>query len=529
VAVEFLAAALGPGVPRGREVVREHWHTTRGNPADFDSFWERAVRGGLIPDTALPGKTVELKPDWAAGSRPIPADDGSPELQFRPDPRLSDGRFANNGWLQELPDPVTRLTWGNAAVMSPATAARFGIRQETDHRAGEHGGFTTDVVELRYRGRSVRAPAFVLPGHADDAVTVHLGHGRERAGRVGTGVGFSAYRLRTADAPGFGRGLEVVMTGARETLACTQSHHTMTTITGRDAVRHTTVAGFARNPQVAPSPLDEAAEKAAVTALAPLTESSSAGRDRRLVPLAMYPERSHPGRKRAMAIDLSACTGCSACVVACQAENNIPVVGKEQVVRGRELHWIRVDRYAAGPHQFSQPVPCMQCENAPYEYVCPVTATAHSADGLNDMVYHRCVGTRYCSNNCPYKVRRFNFLASADLADEALKPLRNPEVTVRSRGVMEKCTYCVQRIRHAEHAAEVAGRPVPDGGVRTACQQACPSGAIAFGDLTDPAAEVRRWKAEPHDYALLVELNTRPRTTYLAAVRNPNPEMPGGD
>ena len=522
-ATELLAATLTGTDRSGRDIVRDHWRTVRGNPADFDAFWEQAVQKGVIAGAAS-AKDVTLSPDWAKGSQPVPADGGL-ELEFRPDPCMFDGRFANNGWLQELPKPVTKLTWGNAALLSPATAASLGIRQIADGRGGQHGGVETDVVELRYRGRSVRAPAFVVSGHADGAVTVYLGHGRTRAGRVGTGVGFDAYRLRTSDASGFGRGLEVAKTGDRETLACTQSHHAMG---GHDPVRHTTAAEFARNPHFITPPLDTAAEKAAVTTVSAGDLPPAAERDRRLVPLSLFPEWPYPGRKWGMAIDLSACTGCSACVVACQAENNIPVVGKEQVVRAREMHWIRVDRYTDGPASYAQPVPCMQCENAPCELVCPVGATVHSADGLNDMVYNRCVGTRYCSNNCPYKVRRFNFLAFADFTTESLKLLHNPDVTVRSRGVMEKCTYCVQRIRTAEVEAERTGAAISDGRVRTACQQACPSRAISFGDLNDPVAEVRGWKDQPHYYALLEELNTRPRTTYLAAVRNPNPEMPGG-
>jgi molybdopterin-containing oxidoreductase family iron-sulfur binding subunit len=528
-AIELLAWLLSGTERRGRDVVRDTWRKARNNPADFEAFWEQTVQRGFIPDTALDPKSPELKKNaaeaWTPAEEHPRPQGGSLELQFLPDPTIHDGRFANNGWLQELPKPVTKLTWGNAAIMSPATAAAIGVRQETDGRGGQHGGVETDLVELRYRGRSVVAPAFVLPGHADGAVTVYLGHGRTRAGRVGNGVGFDAYRLRTSDAPGFGTGLEVVKAGGRETLACTQAHHAME---GRDPVKHTTAAEFARNPHFIRPELEKAAEKAAVTALSGGTPPPAAERDRRLIPLSLYPEWPQPGRQWGMAIDLAACTGCGACVVACQAENNIPVVGKEQVIRAREMHWIRVDRFAAGGREFFQPVPCMQCENAPCEYVCPTAATVHSHDGLNDMTYNRCVGTRYCSNNCPYKVRRFNFLAYADFDAENLKPMRNPDVSVRSRGVMEKCTYCVQRIREAEIESERSGKPIPDGRLKTACQQACPSRAIVFGDLNDPAAEVRRWKEQPHNYAMLAELQTKPRTTYLAAVRNPNPEMPEG-
>ena len=524
-AVELLGGLLLGHDRPGREVVRDHWRKVRGAPADFDAFWERVVQTGVVPDTAGRPRAVTLSADWAKGAPPPPADDGGIELEFHPDPFLFDGRFANNGWLQELPRPVTKLTWGNAAVMSPATASGLGVSQTTDGRGGQHGGVDVDIVELRYHGRTVRAPVFVLDGHADGAVTVALGYGRTRAGQVGTGVGFDAYRLRTADAPGFGRGLEVVKTGDRETLACTQAHHAMH---GRDPVKHATAAEFARNPKFFTPALDDQLEKAAATAVADGEPPPPADRDRRLVPLTLFPEWPYQEHKWGMAIDLSACTGCSACVIACQAENNIPVVGKEQVIRAREMHWIRVDRYFVGAGQAFQPVPCMQCEKAPCEVVCPVGATVHSADGLNDMVYNRCVGTRYCSNNCPYKVRRFNFLQYADFSTEALKPVYNPDVTVRSRGVMEKCTYCVQRIRNAEIEAGRTGTRIPDGRLQTACQQACPSRAIVFGDLNDPAAEVRRWKDEPQNYGLLDELNTQPRTTYLAVIRNPNPDMPGG-
>jgi Fe-S-cluster-containing dehydrogenase component len=515
-AVELVAAMLTGSDRRGLELVRDHWRGERGNPANFDAYWQRAVQVGTIPDSAAKPKAVTLKPDWAAGDA-APAGGGI-ELHVRPDPTLWDGRFANNGWLQELPKPVTKITWGNAVFLSPATAKRLGVSQEPYPGGGGHGGANTDVVELTYRGRTIRGAAWVTPGHADDAVTVHLGHGRWHAGSVGNGVGFSAYLLRTADAPHGGGGVDIKKTGDRDAVACTQLHHALS---DRDAVRHATAAELAATPKFFADPLDVAARKASVTGPDAGTEP-----DRRLVPLTLYPAWPYEGRKWGMSIDLSTCTGCSACVVACQAENNIPVVGKDQVLRGREMHWIRVDRYTNGTDEYMQPVPCQQCENAPCEVVCPVGATQHSAEGLNDMVYNRCVGTRYCSNNCPYKVRRFNFLTYADYSTESLRLLHNPEVTVRSRGVMEKCTYCVQRLRTGEIASERAAVPIPDGSVQTACQQACPSDAIRFGDLNDPAAEVNRWKAQPHDYSLLGDLNTRPRTTYLAAIRNPNPAMP---
>jgi molybdopterin-containing oxidoreductase family iron-sulfur binding subunit len=517
-----LLAALADNSARGRDLVREHWRKALGEPADFDSHWTRAVQKGVISEKPAPAKEVKLAGTWAQDSAPVAGEDGTLEVEFRADPTLFDGRFVNNGWLQELPKPVTKLAWGNAALMSPATARALGVRNGPAPHGGQHGGVEADVVQLNYRGRTVHAPAFVVPGHADGAVTLYLGHGRTRAGQVGTGVGFDAYRLRTSDAPGVGRGLQAAVTGRVEALACTQSHHAMNY---NRPVRHTTAPQFAKNPHFIEPGLERSAEKAAVTAISDGEPPPARERDPRLFPLTLYDEWPYPARKWGMAIDLSACTGCSACVAACQAENNIPVVGKEQVLRAREMHWIRVDRYATPEGEFFQPVPCMHCENAPCEYVCPVAATVHSHDGLNDMVYNRCVGTRYCSNNCPYKVRRFNFLAFADFDTEPLKLGRNPEVTVRSRGVMEKCTYCVQRIRAAEIASERSRTPIRDGSLLTACQQACPSRAIAFGDMNDAGAEVRMWKGEPHNYDLLGDLNTRPRTTYLAAVRNPNPEL----
>ena len=356
-----------------------------------------------------------------------------------------------------MPKPLTHLTWDNAAFVSPATAAKLGLTQTFGARGGEHGQAFVERIELDYGGHTVNAPVWILPGHADDAVTVHFGYGRTRAGRVGTGAGFNAYKIRTSAAPWFGTGLKVRKTGTRYTLACTQMHHAMQE---RDPVRAGTLQEYRQDPRFALHRGDAQHQEYQRDLVPGRETGQSQNADRRLVPLTLYAEHDYgpPKNKWGMVIDLTACTGCGACVVACQAENNIPVVGKEEVTRGREMHWIRVDRYYAGsvdnPKTYFQPVPCMQCENAPCEVVCPVGATVHSSDGLNDMVYNRCVGTRYCSNNCPYKVRRFNFFQFADFATESLKLGRNPEVTVRSRGVMEKCTYCVQRIRTAEIDAE---------------------------------------------------------------------------
>jgi molybdopterin-containing oxidoreductase family iron-sulfur binding subunit len=484
---ELLSTLAGPGDRSSYDVVREHWQGEHAG-ADFATFWRRSLHDGVVPGTALAPKRVALRPDWDAPP-PAPAAVGDGlEVVFRPDAHVFDGRFANNGWLQELPRPLTKLTWDNAALVAPATAERLGLASE-------------DVVELRYRGRSVTAPVWILPGQAPDTVTLPLGFGRVRAGAVGTGVGFDAYRLRTADAPWFGGRLVMLRTGARLALACTQEHQSME---GREPARVLSLEELLAGAHVDEAPPGD---------------------------LTLYPPHAYDGHAWAMAIDLTACIGCNACTIACQAENNIAVVGKDQVARGREMHWIRVDRYFAGsldaPAIVHQPVPCMHCENAPCEVVCPVNATVHSSEGLNDMVYNRCVGTRYCSNNCPYKVRRFNFYLYSDWTTETLKMARNPNVTVRSRGVMEKCTYCVQRIERVRIAAGVEGRSIRDGEIVTACQQACPTEAIVFGDMNDPASRVARLRADARSYGLLAELNTRPRTTYLAAVRNPNREIDG--
>jgi molybdopterin-containing oxidoreductase family iron-sulfur binding subunit len=471
----------------------------------FEAAWRRWLHDGVIPNTALAPRSVTVRPESLAPV-PRPANDSSGlELTFRNDPCVLDGRFANNGWLQELPKPLTKLTWDNAVLVSPATFARLQGTARPAFRGGEHGQVVTDVVELRSRGRVVRGPLFPVPGHPDDCVTIHLGYGRTRGGQVGTGTGFNASALRTSEALWFDRGLDIVKTGDRYSLACTQYHHLME---GRGMIRAVTRDQFERDPKIvheghAPPPRT----------------------------LTLIPEYPYEGYKWGMAIDVNSCIGCNACIVGCQAENNIPVVGKDQVLRGREMHWLRVDTYYRGlednPETYFQPLPCMHCENAPCEVVCPVNATVHSHEGLNDMVYNRCVGTRYCSNNCPYKVRRFNYLLYQDWETPSLKLGRNPDVTVRSRGVMEKCTYCVQRINAAKIESEKGDRRVRDGDIKTACEAVCPANAIVFGNLNDPESRVARLQSEQRNYSLLDDLNTRPRTTYLAAIRNPNPEMGG--
>lgn len=504
---ELVAAFIEGSEPRGYDIVQEYWMGALEDVEDFDKAWSRALHDGVVAGTAFETKTLAVTlGDWARTSGGG-ASSGL-EIAFRPDPGVFDGRFANLGWLQELPRPLTKLTWDNAALLSPATATKLGGFRTVETGAGH----VTDVVALTLDGRSVEAPVWILPGHPDDAVTLHLGHGRTRAGRVGDRVGTSAYALRTQATRWSGGGLEVTKTGKTMLVACTQDHWTLEN-TANEAAQDRHIVRSATLQEVAADP--HVFEHMGHT---PKPE------------LSMYPPHEYPGRAWGMAIDMSACVGCNACVTACQSENNVPVVGKEQVGRGREMQWIRVDRYYEGPPEspetFHQPVLCMHCEQAPCEVVCPVAATVHSEEGLNDMVYNRCVGTRYCSNNCPYKVRRFNFFLYQDWDTPTFKMMRNPEVTVRSRGVMEKCTYCVQRISRARIDADNEGRPIRDGEIRTACEAACPAQAIVFGDVNDPESQVSKWKASPRNYGLLEELQTRPRTTYLAAVKNPNPEIP---
>ena len=493
----LLDALLGSSGRTDHDILKSAWQT-RQPSGDFETFWRRTLHDGVVVDSASPGKTVVLQSLASLAPALPPAAGKALEIVFRPDPTLWDGRFANNGWLQELPKPLTKLTWDNAALLSPRTAEAYGLTNTM------LAGVGADIVELRYRGKTVKAPALIVPGHPDGCVTVTLGYGRTRAGNVGTGTGFSAYALRTSDALWFGTDLELRKTKEQTALAITHTHHTME---GRDIVRIGSIETFRSDPNFAHSK-EHAPEK----------------------PAMMLDESPRQGHAWGMAIDVNACIGCNACVTACQAENNIPIVGKAEVTRGREMHWIRIDRYYSGPRLDRpetvsfMPVLCMHCEKAPCELVCPVEATVHDSEGLNQMVYNRCVGTRYCSNNCPYKVRRFNFLQYSDLRP-TIQLMRNPEVTVRSRGVMEKCSYCTQRIETAKIDAEVAGLPLKDGDIRAACQQACPANAITFGDLNDPNSQASQAKAEPHNYTLFSELNTRPRTSYLAKLTNANPDV----
>ncbi len=500
-ALELLAALSANPTSPGHDLVQNYWKTQH-TGADFPAFWTKALNDGIIPGTAAKSRAVTVATGWAGTPPPAPAPASqSFEIVFRPDPGVYDGRFANNGWLQELPKPLTRLTWDNVALVSPATADRLNLRYDLAGEGGEHGAARTDIVRLNYQGGSLRAPIWITPGQPDNSITVFLGYGRARAGNVGTGLGYDAYALRTSSKPWFDQGLQVSKVGEMYELASVQQH---TLMEGRGLIQSATLAEFQKNPSFA-------------------QESTAQN------PPTIYSPYPYDGYKWGMAIDLNACVGCNACVVACQSENNIPVVGKDQVLKAREMHWLRIDTYFSGsadnPQTDFEPVPCMHCETAPCELVCPVGATVHSSEGLNEMVYNRCVGTRYCSNNCPYKVRRFNFLQFSDFNTASLKPMRNPDVTVRTRGVMEKCSYCVQRIDRGRITAEREGRTLRDGEVVTACAAACPASAIVFGNINDPDSRVAKLKANPRNYALLAELNTHPRTTYLGAVRNPNPEL----
>jgi molybdopterin-containing oxidoreductase family iron-sulfur binding subunit len=514
--LDLMAGLLeaGAATPGGHALLRESWRRRGGFPPappppagsaaavagvdgnrprppdPFERRWEEWLSAGVVAGSAAPPEspTADLG-RVAQAVATVPAQAAGLELGLVPDYKVGDGRLLENAWLQELPHPVTKLTWENAAHLSPATARRLGVADG-------------DVLWLQLDGRKVRAPALIVPGHADEAVTVALGYGQAITGAVGQGAGFDAYPLRTSAFPWFAGGLEVTRSGARVELAVTQGHFSM-----------------------------EGREIALSTEVGKLPEEQKA-LDRLRMPqpdILGAVDYSREPYSWGMAIDLSKCIGCGACTVACQAENNIPVVGREQVLRNREMHWIRVDRYFEGtpedPTSVSQPLGCVHCEAAPCEYVCPVNATVHSEDGLNTMVYNRCVGTRYCSNNCPYKVRRFNYFDYHPTVAPTLRMLMNPDVTVRARGVMEKCTYCTQRIQRSRIDARSTGRKLGPDEVVPACGQACPAQAITFGNLADPESLVSRKHADTRRYNLLHELGTRPRTAYLVKLTNPNPDL----
>lgn len=509
--LELLAALVGDGLTDGLSIVRR---THRAHLAE-DRRWSRAVQQGMVPGSS-PHERPTLRPLPPASLTErqrggLELENGALELTFHADARVHDGRFANNGWLQELPEPITKLTWENAALLAPGTAEHLGIADGT-------------LVRLQLDGRTLELPALQVPGQAPGSVRVALGSGRTRAGLVGgapeRGVapaGADAYRLRTTSGLYIATGLSITAVRGAARLAITQPTRPA------DPLGHRGEA--ARLPSLA--------RRATRAQLADPTYSARDGDH----PPPQTNLRSEPttadSPRWGMTIDLGRCLGCNACVVACTAENNVPIVGKDQVHRGREMHWLRLDRHFCGapeaPEIVYLPVACQHCENAPCEQVCPVGATLHSSEGLNDMVYNRCVGTRYCSNNCPYKVRRYNYyhysLGYRATERQTQRLVLNPEVTVRSRGVMEKCSFCVQRIQHAKIAAKNAGRELRDEELVTACQQACPTAAIVFGDLSNPKGRATTLRQSRRTYELLAELNNRPRVSYLAGVKNPHPAL----
>jgi molybdopterin-containing oxidoreductase family iron-sulfur binding subunit len=557
-AIEVLARLAGHPVVKPYDLVRETFQALAGGDR-WEEKWKRFLHDGYLADSAAPAVTP-TEVAWPAAApavlahRPPPAPSGqSFEVVFLRDAKLDDGRFNNNGWLQELPDPVTKLTWDNAVLLSPATAKALGVYRVQEGYQGNPKALKTrvPVVRIELDGRRIEAPVWVQPGMADHVAGLVLGYGRLRTGRVGKGAGYNAYVLRTTAAPYIATGAQLAAAGRDYELATTQNHWAMK---GRPIVREANLAEYAKNPRFARA-MDTPEPKSGAAPLYPNPLDELA---------------KHAPHQWAMTIDLSACVGCAACVLACQSENNIPIVGKEQVSRNREMHWMRLDRYYVGPEDnpqvAQQPMLCQHCEAAPCENVCPVNATVHDQEGLNLMVYNRCVGTRYCSNNCPYKVRRFNFFdynrrpldqlyrspltsfndgewelkrwfKNRDRGSRAqdewdlMKLARNPDVTVRMRGVMEKCTFCLQRIEQAKIAQKVrAGASgdivVKEGAVRTACQQVCPAEAITFGNLKDPNSAVAKARAHERSYVVLDYLATKPRVTYLARIRNPNPDMP---
>ncbi len=492
-------------LPDDYAIIRNYWRS-KGLGDDFEAGWERAIHDGFIRGTAFPPRQVHLKKELSAllaeevsgspanGASATRAD--TVELDIRPDPNVWDGRFANNAWLQECPRPITKISWDNALLVSPALAER-------------HHLVNNDVLEVTFQGRTLSGPVWITPGQPERTITLHLGYGRERTGRAGTGVGFNAGALRTTRHFWGGPDAFFKRTGKTYSLVTMQTHHDLGS-PERQVHRLVKLSEFRAHSDAIKKTLE-----------VPDHEET------------LYEPHQYPyqGYRWGMSINLTTCIGCSACLVACQAENNIPVVGREEVGRHREMSWIRIDTYYQGslenPSFHHMPVPCMQCEDAPCELVCPVAATVHDHEGLNLQVYNRCVGTRFCSNNCPYKVRRFNFLFYASYKQASYEPMYNPEVTLRWRGVMEKCTYCIQRINAARISAETENRRIGPAEIQTACQQACPADAIIFGDLNQTESAVAKLKRHPLDYSMLGELNTRPRTTYLAKVINPSAALEG--
>lgn len=527
--VEFLNTIVNGELTSGYDLVQ---NTFKGYySSGFDTRWTNILHDGIDTTDSYSAANVRIASGFASAMNQATSNVSTTsgmEVVIRPDATLYDGRFANLGWLQELPDPMTKITWDNVALMSPATAEKLGVSEQT---AGKD---ITDVVEITLNGKSLKIAAWIQPGHADDSITLTTGYGREGIGRVAnsymdyTAGGVDVYPLRGTDMM-FYASADVSNTGDTYEIACVQDHHSLE---GRDMYRQASISEYKENPDFASF---ESVHTYPVPGMAEAKENGDTDG-----PISLFDEQTYPDYEPqwGMAIDLNSCFGCGVCVIACQSENNIPVIGKKEVKRGREMHWIRNDRYYVGddadsPQAVHQPVPCMHCELAPCEQVCPVAATTHSEDGMNQMTYNRCIGTRYCANNCPYKVRRFNFfnypkeyLTTGDDPD-IIQMAMNPEVTVRFRGVMEKCTYCVQRVNRAKiEAKKETGSPKPaDGTVKTACQQACPADAIYFGDLTDDNSEVARMKRNERNFQMLEELNTRPRTSYMAKLTNPNPAL----
>ena len=572
--IELLARLAGEVAPSAYEIVRETFRA-RAGAGEFEEQWKQLLHDGFQSGGAV--APVQAPVNWAALAQRlgpelraagstlavVPAKDAL-EVVFHRDLRVDDGRFVNNGWLQEMPDPITKMVWENVIVMSQATAQALGLTIK-DH---EDSNLHVPLVEISIDGRKVEGPAWIQPGLADNVVGLALGYGQAKAGRIGRGTGYDAHAIRTSARPHFAVGAKVTDTGRLHPLSTTQNHWAME---GRPLVREANLEQFRANPSFAkgmnlhepPGPRDAQGRPL------PLYDNPLDIPDR----TGVRPRDKSP-HAWGMTVDLGACVGCSACMMACQSENNVPIVGKDLVNRNREMHWIRIDRYYAGsvadPQVLSQPMFCQHCESAPCESVCPVNATAHDEEGINVMAYNRCVGTRYCSNNCPYKVRRFNYLDynkrpleklkgpfySSPMVNrtdgewdllrwfknpdrglrpddewELLKLAKNPDVTVRMRGVMEKCTFCIQRIEQAKITQKVKARDsgdieVRDGVIKTACEQACPAGAIVFGNINDPNSRVSKLKKLERDYLVLEFLATKPRTSYLARIRNPNPAMP---